>query len=126
MGMKTVREEGRLPRWDHGAVAELSNDGHRHLGLLTIDGAELLSHILCQFRVLFAIFSNGHEISLIQQNISCHQRWVIEETDANLLFLLVRFFLELCQALHPAQQDAANQDPSQFSMGPDVGANEDE
>lgn len=118
--MKTVREEGRLPRWGHGAVAKLSNDEHRHLGRLTIDGAESLGHILCQFQVLCAIFSNGHEIGLIQQNISCHQHWVIEETAANLLFVLMRFFLELCHALHPAQWNAANQDPSQFSMGPDV------
>jgi hypothetical protein len=74
--------------------------------------------------VLCLVFANRHEIGLIQQNIGRHQRWVIKKTDARLCFLLWGFLLELGHALHPAQRDAAIQDPSQLSMSPHVGLNE--
>ena len=77
----------------------------------------LLCDVASQFEVLFLVFTNRHQICVVQKDVCRHEHGIVEQADRDVVALLHRLFLELDHALKPVQGRDAIQQPAQFAVG---------
>ena len=65
--------------------------------------------------MLALIFTHGHLVSLVQQNIGCHQHGICKNSNANAVFAyFARFIFKLCHPTRFAKAGKAFHDPTQL------------
>ncbi|GCL81956.1 hypothetical protein ExPCM15_00397 [Escherichia coli] len=102
---------GRLQQ-RHYARARFRNKRLWHLKDIAVQRVETLGDIAAQFQVLFLVFTHRHQISLIQQDVRCHQHRIVKQTSVDVLGITRRFIFKLCHAAQFAEVGIAVQCPA--------------
>ncbi len=55
---------------------------------------DALCKVTCHLKVLELIFSYRYKVSLMLEDIGCHEHWVCEETSIHVVWLLTSLVLE--------------------------------
>ena len=66
--------------------------------------------------MLLLVFTDGNQVSLIQQNVRSHERGVGEQTAVDVFGVLCALVLELGHTGQLAEHGVALQDPAQFAV----------
>ena len=84
----------------------------------------LLGNVASQFQVLFLVFTDRHQIGVIEKDVRGHQNGIVQKADGNVVTLFDGLFLELDHPLQPIQRRDAVQQPAEFAVGSDLALNE--
>ena len=93
---------------------------------LAVIAVEAFGNIPRQFKMLFLIMTDGHEVCLIEQNVRGHQHRISEHPCADRLALFGGLILELRHALKLGFARDAVENPSEFRVFGHVRLNKDD
>ena len=74
--------------------------------------------------MLLLVFTDGHQIGVIQKDVRCHQHRVIQQADRHVVPVFDGLLLELDHPLQPVQGGDAVQQPAELAVGCHLALNE--
>ena len=104
----------------HDPAADFAEVSLGHGENVAVNAVETLGNVPGQLQMLLLVGSDGHQISLIKQNVRRHQDGIVEQTRVDVVRVLGAFVLVLGHAGKLAHVGKAVQNPRQLRMAADM------